>query len=69
MLCTFHMARKKQIKPKSYKEYVLEARARAKKNCPCRHIVKICACCGKIKGSEVDMKRKGLIGRGDDYVG
>lgn len=63
------MARIKKPQPKTYRQYVIEARARAKKNCPCKHIVKICACCGKIRGSEVDMKRKGLIGRGDDFAG
>lgn len=62
------MARTKKPQPKSYKQYVIEARARAKKNCPHKHFVKICPCCGKILGSEEDMKRKGLIGRGDDVV-
>jgi rubrerythrin len=58
------MKKKRIVKKKrnrSYKEIMMEARKRDLKNCPCKHKVYICSKCGKIHGSEVDKKKKGLI--------
>lgn len=64
----YHMAKLKKLRPKSYRDYVREARERAGKNCPHKHFVIICSGCGKIVGSEVDKKWKGIISHATDYA-
>lgn len=51
------------VRIKSYRQLVREAKARAVRNCECRHLVIICPLCSKIHGSEVDKKEKGEIGQ------